>query len=127
MKSPGRVLQEWHAWGDLSGFELGFESHTRGCSYSSVIRFTVTSTAQAKEVAFPAPRAHISCRVLDAMPTNYVTFTGAADLRMRLVCATLAGRALRCVSAFIAVPYPPHAARPRHRIRRRLAAAAAVT
>jgi hypothetical protein len=33
-----------------------------------------------------------------AMPTQYVRFSGAADLRMRLVCATLANRALRCVS-----------------------------
>jgi hypothetical protein len=32
------------------------------------------------------------------MPTQYVRFSGAADLRMRLVCATLANRALRCVS-----------------------------
>lgn len=31
------------------------------------------------------------------MPTQYVRFTGSADLRMRLVCATLSGRALRCV------------------------------
>ena len=29
------------------------------------------------------------------MPTPYVRFTGAADLRMRLVCATLSGRAMR--------------------------------
>ena len=34
-----------------------------------------------------------------AMPTQYVRFSGAADLRMRLVCATLSGRALRCVRA----------------------------
>ena len=33
------------------------------------------------------------------MPTQYVRFSGAADLRMRLVCATLSGRALRCVRA----------------------------
>ena len=33
------------------------------------------------------------------MPTQYVRFSGAADLRMRLVCATLSGRALGCVRA----------------------------
>lgn len=36
------------------------------------------------------------------MPTQYVRFSGAADLRMRLVCATLSGRALRW-----ARPHPP--------------------
>ena len=33
------------------------------------------------------------------MPTNYVNFKGAADFRMRLICATLGSRALRCVPA----------------------------
>ena len=36
---------------------------------------------------------------MDAMPTNYVNFKGAADFRMRLICATLGSRALRCVPA----------------------------
>ena len=41
------------------------------------------------------------------MPTQYVRFSGAADLRMRLVCATLSGRALRCVRATAAAAAAP--------------------
>ena len=47
-----------------------------------------------------------------AMPTQYVRFTGAADLRMRLVCATLSGRALRCAPASAPVSPPPPPWRP---------------